>query len=57
MTIPQTNFRMGYFISDHYSLAIGVDHMKYVLTKIKRLEFREPLQQAHHMMGFIPMIQ
>jgi hypothetical protein len=33
MTIPQTNFRMGYFISDHYSLAIGVDHMKYVLTQ------------------------
>jgi hypothetical protein len=33
MTIPQTNFRMGYFISDHYSVAIGVDHMKYVMTQ------------------------
>lgn len=33
MTIPQTNFRMGYFISDHYSFAIGVDHMKYVMTQ------------------------
>ena len=33
MTIPQTNFRMGYFISDHYSVAIGVDHMKYVMTE------------------------
>lgn len=33
MTIPQTNFRMGYFINDHYSLAIGVDHMKYVMTQ------------------------
>lgn len=32
MTIPQTNFRMGYFISDHYSIAIGWDHMKYVMT-------------------------
>ena len=31
MTIPQTNFRMGYFISDHYSIAIGWDHMKYVM--------------------------
>lgn len=30
MTIPQTNFRIGYFINDHYSVAIGVDHMKYV---------------------------
>lgn len=33
MTIPQTNFRMGYFISDHYSVAIGVDHMKYVMSQ------------------------
>ena len=31
MTIPQTNFRMGYFINDHYSIAIGWDHMKYVM--------------------------
>lgn len=33
MTIPQTNFRMGYFINDHYSIALGVDHMKYVVTQ------------------------
>ena len=33
MTIPQTNFRMGYFLNDHYSIAIGVDHMKYVMTE------------------------
>lgn len=31
MTIPQTNFRMGYFINDHYNISIGVDHMKYVM--------------------------
>ncbi|WP_299389815.1 hypothetical protein [uncultured Gelidibacter sp.] len=31
ITIPQTNFKMGYFISDHYSISIGVDHMKYVM--------------------------
>lgn len=33
MTIPQTNFRMGYFINDHYNIAIGVDHMKYVMQQ------------------------
>lgn len=33
MTIPQTNFKMGYFISDHYNIAIGVDHMKYVMAQ------------------------
>ena len=31
MTIPQTNFRMGYFINDHYSISLGLDHMKYVI--------------------------
>ncbi|TDE28527.1 MULTISPECIES: hypothetical protein [Flavobacterium] len=35
MTIPQTNFKLGYFINDHYSVAIGVDHMKYVMTQDK----------------------
>lgn len=33
MTIPQTNFRLGYFISDHYSISVGWDHMKYVMTE------------------------
>jgi len=33
MTIPQTNLRIGYFISDHYNVSIGVDHMKYVMQQ------------------------
>jgi hypothetical protein len=33
MTIPQTNFRMGYFINDHYNISIGLDHMKYVMDQ------------------------
>lgn len=33
MTIPQTNFRLGYFISDKYSVSVGWDHMKYVMTQ------------------------
>ncbi|WP_405575630.1 hypothetical protein [Winogradskyella sp. Asnod2-B02-A] len=33
MTIPQTNFKLGYFISDHYTVAFGVDHMKYVMHR------------------------
>ena len=31
MTIPQTNFHIGYHISDHYTISVGVDHMKYVM--------------------------
>ena len=31
ISIPQFNFRIGYFISDKYSISIGWDHMKYVV--------------------------
>ncbi|AEH01624.1 hypothetical protein [Lacinutrix sp. 5H-3-7-4] len=33
ITIPQTNFKLGYFINDKYSISLGVDHMKYVLVE------------------------
>ncbi len=33
ITIPQTNFRLGYFISDHYNISFGLDHMKYVVQQ------------------------
>lgn len=35
MTIPQTNFKLGYFISEHYTISLGVDHMKYVMQTDK----------------------
>lgn len=31
MTIPQYNFRIGYFFNDHYNISFGADHMKYVM--------------------------
>lgn len=33
MTIPQTNFRIGYYFHDKWNASIGVDHMKYVMTQ------------------------
>ena len=33
VTVPQTNFKLGYFISDNYTISIGVDHMKYVMDR------------------------
>jgi len=39
MTIPQTNFRMGYFINDHYNISIGWDHMKYVMYQNKVVRY------------------
>jgi len=33
ITIPQTNFRVGYFFKDNMAISIGVDHMKYVMDQ------------------------
>lgn len=33
MTIPQTNFRLGYYIHDNYQISFGFDHMKYVVVR------------------------
>ncbi|MFV0564655.1 MAG: hypothetical protein ACK5NB_02370 [Flavobacteriaceae bacterium] len=33
ITIPQTNLKIGYYISDHYTVSLGVDHMKYVMYR------------------------
>ncbi len=32
ITIPQTNYRIGYFFKENYTISIGVDHMKYVMN-------------------------
>jgi hypothetical protein len=39
MTIPQTNMRIGYFISDHFNISIGFDHMKYVMYNDRRVDY------------------
>lgn len=39
MTIPQTNFRIGYFITDKYNVSIGFDHMKYVMHNDRRVAY------------------
>ena len=31
LSIPQTNWRIGYYLSDHWSISFGQDHMKYVM--------------------------
>jgi len=33
ITIPQYNFRIGYFLNDKYNISLGVDHMKYVVAR------------------------
>jgi hypothetical protein len=33
ITIPQYNFRIGYFINSKYHISAGIDHMKYVVQQ------------------------
>ena len=33
LTLPQTNYRLGYFIKGNYNVILGVDHMKYVMRE------------------------
>lgn len=37
-TVPQTNFRLGYFINDHYTVSFGFDHMKYVVAQYQTVK-------------------
>jgi hypothetical protein len=37
------------------TLAIGVDHMKYVLTQNQTARISGTIAAEHHMMGFIPI--
>ncbi len=31
LTIPQYNLRVGYFVKEHWTVSLGIDHMKYVM--------------------------
>ncbi len=39
MTIPQYNFRIGYFFKENYSFSLGMDHMKYVMDQNQIVKF------------------
>lgn len=38
LTIPQFNFRVGYFLNDHWDISIGTDHMKYVVNDLQTVK-------------------
>lgn len=38
LSIPQSNFRLGYFFADHWSISLGQDHMKYVMTQNQQVK-------------------
>lgn len=38
ITIPQYNFRLGYFFHDKWNVSFGIDHMKYVMDQDQTVE-------------------
>lgn len=38
ITIPQTNYGVGYFFHDNYTIFLGVDHMKYVMHSYQNVK-------------------
>ncbi len=46
LTIPQVNYRIGYFLNDHYDISFGVDHMKYVMKQDQTVKISGYLRQT-----------
>ncbi|HHG84750.1 MAG TPA: hypothetical protein ENJ82_08365 [Bacteroidetes bacterium] len=45
-TIPQYNFRFGYFLKENYEISFGIDHMKYVVQQHQRVEISGEISQS-----------
>ncbi|RLD19237.1 MAG: hypothetical protein DRI71_12115 [Bacteroidetes bacterium] len=46
ITIPQTNFRIGYYINDNLNIAVGVDHMKYFMINDQTVKINGYIDQT-----------
>ena len=45
-TIPQYNFRIGYFMNDRYSISLGADHMKYVMKGYQHVKINGAISNS-----------
>ena len=51
LTIPQTNFKIGYFIRKNLAITFGFDHMKYVMTKDQTVYMKGVITQKGQFEG------
>lgn len=51
ITIPQTNYGIGYYFQNHYILSLGVDHMKYVVEKESEAGITGWIGESYHYGG------
>jgi len=47
VTIPQYNYRVGYYLTDKYSLSFGFDHMKYVMTQDQIVDIEGTISNSY----------
>jgi len=47
ITIPQNNYRIGYFFKENYTISIGVDHMKYVLDQYQNASITGEIDEVY----------
>lgn len=49
LTLPQTNFEIGYFIKDNYNIVFGYDHMKYVMRNNQRVGINGEISTGNYL--------
>ncbi len=52
LTIPQTNFKVGYFIRKDLAISVGFDHMKYVMDNDQTVFMKGVIEQAGLFKGY-----
>ena len=45
-TVPQYNFRIGYFFKDNWDISFGIDHMKYVVKQNQEVKLSGRIQNG-----------
>lgn len=46
ISLPQYNLRIGYFFNNHYSVSLGIDHMKYVVLQGQTTQITGSIQNS-----------
>lgn len=46
LSLPQYNYRVGWFLNDHWSFSVGMDHMKYVMTQDQSVRITGTISSA-----------
>lgn len=46
LSLPQYNYRVGWFLNDKWSFSVGIDHMKYVMTQDQSVRITGSISSA-----------